>query len=415
MSVVVLSLLRLLQNRVGFLIMSSETHARSETKGPSLTTQGGGGTYDPFSPELKALIHQWQDRYSKDAASPTMTVQQTRQALSQMIQSDAYRDTKPSRGVVFIKTHKTGGSTVTSVLHALATAHNLSTPVVKKSPGKRWFPGKDLQEMLQLPSTTNSSSHAPFDIWANHVVYDNALVTHVVVPGAKVVSIVRDPAARLRSACQYYRCCPSDADDPTIFESFVLKNPPALWLLHQEPKCHCCADETAKEIVGMGLEPTLTETQNRALLLERVESGDILLLVTERMEESMLALLHDLQLHPLDAAFLSKKVELKATKQKTSDCIAAEQRVREWAPYDARMHEIANQMLTTRMNMTFVNATEATWLLSGLNDILFHACSSDDGDESTNITDSVLGYWCSEKMLDNSEWNNKHAKMLGLG
>lgn len=247
--------------------------------------------------------------------------------------------------------------------------------------------------MMNLPSTVPNVSKAPYDIWTNHVQY-HAMLVDQIVPNGKVVSIVRDPGQRVRSACAFYGCCPGRYDDPTVWERFILDH--NQMFIRRKLKFRCSLDGISREIVGKG---------NFESVLERVRSDDIFLMVTERMVESMLALQHEFRLHPLDVAFLSKKA-LGAKKVKTEDCLQAEKRVRELSPLDTRMHDAANEKLTQKMESLFSN-TEPQSLMTGLNDLVFHSCSNRD-----TISDAALDYWCREKILDNVAWNNVHAAML---
>eukprot|EP00977_Amphora_coffeiformis_P014018 scaffold3823_cov195-Amphora_coffeaeformis.AAC.28 len=419
--------------------------------------------YDPFPVELKELVRQWREESIKNDTAYRLLLQQAAKVLSGIIRSKSYQqqydddETNKQKfpGMLFIKTHKTGSSTVTSVLHGLATAHNWSAPVIDIKikgvhPGVTWkaYNPRQLDKMIQLSSTptippldyhhpNNTNLDAtnrtrPFDIWLNHVVYDNKLFHHNIVrPNAKIVSIVRDPATRLRSACHFYGCCPKKRDDPTVWESYVLNIPNNNSSATPELQSGACMlDQSSHEIVGTGVEPDRGFQHNYETLLTRIHAGEILMLVTERMLESMLAMQYDFQLNVLDVAFLSQKVSKRTPTVKTKECLAAEERVRNWSPYDTRLHKIANEALTVKMSSLFGNdiqqerLNEAIWLLDGLNDLIYHVCMDADAHGGPNRKrkkkqktpfDPVLAYWCSEKKLDNVEWNMRHSQSTPLG
>lgn len=125
-------------------------------------------------------------------------------------------------------------------------------------------------------------------------------------------------------------------------------------------KLRCRVDLSSYQIVGTGLQANKSFAENFEAVLNQARRGNFLLLVTERMVESMLILWHVCRLHPLDVAFLSKKVKttLVAFQQKSSNkTIAAEALIREWNTYDTRLHAVANELLTRHLEFIFPNTT----------------------------------------------------------
>jgi hypothetical protein len=360
--------------------------------------------------ELLELVTKWE--------ASSISSEEARHAVWQIVSQPSYVNHRPLYGIVFVKTHKTGSSTITSVLHSLATAHNLTTPITMDT---RPYIPLDYKRfhILNLDTTNPNVTYAPYDVWCNHVVYDN-LLTDEVVPSSRhfVVSIVRDAATRIRSACQYYGCCPSHHSNVDIFNNFVLSQ--RAKRLFFKNKGHCRVDQSSYQIVGTGLlHANKSFAENfEAVLNQARRRGNFLLLVTERMVESMLVLWHVYRLHPLDVAFLSKKVKTTTTttttkvafQQKSSNkTIAAEALIREWNTYDTRLHAVANELLTRHLEFIFPNTTmrqRAQEQLQSLNDLLFHVC-----DPKQNAG-SELHDWCEEKAIDNWEWNKKHLEII---
>jgi Galactose-3-O-sulfotransferase len=356
---------------------------------------------------LLELVSRW------DAASISNVA--ARRALWEIVSQPKYMNHRPSHRIVFVKTHKTGSSTLTSVLHSIATAHNLITPITTDT--RPYEPQNHADyHILTLNTTHPNVSSAPYDIWCNHVLYDN-LLTEQVVPSSqnRVVTIVRDPVIRMRSACQHYRCCPSQYDDPTVFERFE-QSPKGQSFFGRRHGTddHCHVDKSSREIVGTGLYPNKTFDENFLAILEKasaITTGDFLILVTERMIESMLVLWHTYQLHPLDVAYLSKKVvRTTSAVEKSNRTLVVEHMVRTWNPYDTKMHTVANEVLAKRMELIFPEPDQrirAHEQLQSLNDLLFSACQVDD-DQATE----ELEYWCNEKVLDSYAWNVVHLNRL---
>ena len=354
--------------------------------------------------ELLELVNKWE--------ASSISTEEARHALWRIVSQPSYINHRPLYGIVFIKTHKTGSSTITSVLHSLATAHNLLTPITMDT--APYIPQDEKHNhILNLKTTKPNVTSAPYDVWCNHVVYDN-LLTDKVVPSSQhfVVTIVRDAATRLRSACQHYGCCPSEYSNDEMFNNFVLSN--RAKRLFTNNKQHCRVDQSSYQIVGTGLHANKSFAENFEAVLNEARHNKFLLLVTERMVESMLVLWYFYKLHPLDVAFLSKKVaktSLVSPQQASNKTIAAEHLIREWNPYDTRIHAVANELLTRHLELIFPHPTmrqRAQEQLQSLNDLLFHVCHpKQELGSSTELHD-----WCEEKALDNWEWNRKHLQVI---
>eukprot|EP00581_Thalassiosira_minuscula_P009365 CAMPEP_0183708676 /NCGR_PEP_ID=MMETSP0737-20130205/4902_1 /TAXON_ID=385413 /ORGANISM="Thalassiosira miniscula, Strain CCMP1093" /LENGTH=277 /DNA_ID=CAMNT_0025936575 /DNA_START=493 /DNA_END=1326 /DNA_ORIENTATION=+ len=275
-----------------------------------------------------------------------ISVEEAKSAIWDIVKSESFVQHKPSHGIAFVKTHKTGSSTITSVLHSIATSHNLVNPLTNKSVvyNPRTAEGREI--MLNFPTTLPGQKSAPYDVWCNHINFRESLLTEAVPSSnGKYLSIVRDPGTRLRSACAFFKCCPANTEDGWV--KFILseKGNTNSWSKGIR-SAMCRTDQSSREIFWPS--PTV-ETQ--ASMEKRVARGDLLLLVMERMIESMLVLWDFYKLHPLDVAFIPKKVKKKipgVTDEKPNILKLAEEMVREANPYDTALHELANNTLTNK-------------------------------------------------------------------
>jgi len=277
----------------------------------------------------------------------------------------------------------------------------------------RWYPKYEAEAMLHLPTTIPGIEGAPYDVWTNHVIFDNLLFDRIVPSADKhMVSIVRDPATRIRSACNYFSCgCPGDYADPEKWNSFVLSQEGRTFFETKRKGNNCGVDQSSMEIVGTGEGQNRTFEEDVKQAIDQADQGKLLLLVTERMVESMLVFWSHYQLHPLDVAYLSMKVQEKP-ENISNTTLQAEALMREWNPHDAYLHQVANKLLTARLKLLYPDEADqqkAQQQLENLNDLLFHACSEN---ETAGVLE--LDDFCEEKMLDNVPWQRKRLKLLGL-
>lgn len=103
----------------------------------------------------------------------------------------------------FLKTHKTGSSTITSIIHRIGDAKNLNffLPAGQKhANGLGWpnaFPGKDAAEFNGVP-------HHQFDVVCNHAVYNDERMRSYLRPNPFFFTVLRHPMTQVQSAFDYY-------------------------------------------------------------------------------------------------------------------------------------------------------------------------------------------------------------------
>lgn len=107
--------------------------------------------------------------------------------------------------LIFVKTHKTGGSTVATLLHRYARRRRLTVFVPPEGFDAHLW---DLSEpfdraLVQEQSRRQLSSDNQYSMWTSHVSYHSYL--HSIFPGpALLITIVREPISRWLSAFSFY-------------------------------------------------------------------------------------------------------------------------------------------------------------------------------------------------------------------
>ena len=112
---------------------------------------------------------------------------------------------------VFVKTHKTGSSTVANLLHTYAVRNNLSVvalPQTLGGLGQRW----NLRNPAVQRAVRAANPGGEADLWFFHVNYHHPSFLSQLVPRAHYLTIVREPVARWISAVGFY-------DSRNLYES----------------------------------------------------------------------------------------------------------------------------------------------------------------------------------------------------
>ena len=102
---------------------------------------------------------------------------------------------KPKQNIVFIKTHKTGSSTVTSILHRYGDKHNLVfalPPQGQNGLNWPWSMRVDVPEGVQP------------NIVCHHGRYDRQMLERIMPRDTVYITILRDPVKQFESAFSYY-------------------------------------------------------------------------------------------------------------------------------------------------------------------------------------------------------------------
>ena len=231
----------------------------------------------------------------------------------------------------------------------------------------------------------------------------------------------------MRSACAFFsNCgCPADNKNASVWNEFVLSDEGRHFFVRGQKRSGCQLDRMTLQIVGNGINNAERSGHADKVQdwIEDSKKRRHVLLVTERMVESMLMLWHEYDLHPLDVAFSSFKVRSKS-KQKDEESIEAENVIRDLSPSDSRMYRHANLRLDSLLGTSFANTTvreNAIEELETLNDLLAQLCGIVTYTDKhrfvhryDNLTIDVpsLMRFCEEKLLDGPQWHHRHYVSL---
>ena len=111
---------------------------------------------------------------------------------------------QPKQQIVFVKTHKTGGSTVQNILFRHCLRNNLSIAFpATKTWMFRYTQSFTANEVEGYRSTGTTNHFNIFDVFLFHSVWNHSEVRKV-VPHGPVVTLIRDPVDMFESGYVYF-------------------------------------------------------------------------------------------------------------------------------------------------------------------------------------------------------------------
>lgn len=312
------------------------------------------------------------------------------------------RSLKTQQQLIFIKTHKTGGSTVTSVLHRYCDTHTIKCSVQNELPVYHFSQIYDKKEHW-----LSTAHFQQLDIFASHVRYWPGYLQRFFRQPVPYITIVRDPVEKFVSGWLYAKkrwreeynivsvvdSLPEDYRDlPTDFINE---------LQHNSLEAELCPTS-----------PTwaLTDSYNSSSTscestIDDIQQGKIaLVMITERMDESLVLLARMLGWNTEDIVYSSMKDNSKNIVTVVPDRV--KQKIRGWLNTDVRLYEAARRLFQQRISSQSRDFTSDLLHFRTRNTeaaltcyLLHKNTTAAENRKFPNACD------CARMSLDNSEWN----------
>ncbi|XP_068130162.1 galactose-3-O-sulfotransferase 4 isoform X2 [Hyperolius riggenbachi] len=196
-----------------------------------------------------------------------------------------HRTCQPKRHIVFLKTHKTAGSTILNLLHRYGDTHAL----IFALPFKYQFNYPNLFHSRRVKGF-NSPDRPPYDILCHHMRFNRPEVRKVMPEDSFYFTILRDPATMAESSFSYYRSVSSAFKKAPSFKAFIAH--PSYYYREGERSNHY-----ARNLLwfDLGFNPNAPFTEVLAKAgMRAVESTFNLVLLVEHFDESMILLKEEL-------------------------------------------------------------------------------------------------------------------------
>eukprot|EP01084_Bolivina_argentea_P058399 106656_1 len=212
---------------------------------------------------------------------------------------------KNTSSMIYIKTFKTSSSTITNLLHAYTIKHNKSCIIIgKRNPlfvfdFNNYSHKKFVQWLLKNKYTWNRNN--VLDIWLSHVTYHPYLFELIPSSNNQIVTIVREPNQRLMSALYFFRHRLQFSGYYNYNISHYLNDTQNINKLKR--------DEAGLNSMCKSLMPGYSTKNDTYNVWQQIISGNFLLLIKERYEESLLLLKYAYNMSWSDLIFTSMKVK----------------------------------------------------------------------------------------------------------
>ncbi|XP_056426174.1 galactose-3-O-sulfotransferase 4 [Hyla sarda] len=195
------------------------------------------------------------------------------------------RTCHPRRHVMFLKTHKTAGSTILNLLHRFGDRNKLSFAL----PIKYQFNYPSSFQAHRVKGY-NASTKPHYDIMCHHMRFNYPEVRKVMHPDSFYFTILRDPATMAESSFSYYRAVSSAFKKAPNFKAFI--SLPSRYYRQGERSNHYARNPLWFDL-GFNSDAPFTEMYAKAGI-RAVEDAFNLVLLAEHFDESMILLKEEL-------------------------------------------------------------------------------------------------------------------------
>ncbi|XP_062575931.1 galactose-3-O-sulfotransferase 2-like [Saccostrea cucullata] len=207
------------------------------------------------------------------------------------------------RHVAFLKVHKTGSSTVTSIIQRFGWARQLNFILPATSPNLF-----SQNESITTNNILHIDKDETYDILCNHVIYNKQAFQKYLPPDTVYIGIVRDPFDQFVSSVYYYKyrwSVPYLARLPIRYPiKYLLENPN-----QYEPKNYQNSFTKSRMSVDFGLPEELFHTTDKNKILpylRKLHSEFKLVMIKEYFDESLILLRRILNWNMKDILYIIK-------------------------------------------------------------------------------------------------------------
>ncbi|XP_072022023.1 galactose-3-O-sulfotransferase 2-like [Amphiura filiformis] len=242
--------------------------------------------------------------------------------------------------IVFLKTHKTGSTTMASIFERFGYRRNLIFALPRQ---KHVFKNSFFNKKFAIPiPQVLAKSHPHFDILDNHAVYYRPEMEKT-VPNATYITILRDPVYQLESTFGYFEMAKGMgiSNYPNPFDTFMQN--PHFYYNTTEYNAKWCSRNCQLHDLGF-INTKLFD--NITAILEKIDILDKefdLVLLNEYFDESLILMRKQLCWNLDDIIYISNAIRSKSHRYTISDQL--KKKIRQWNAGDVLLYNHFNKTL----------------------------------------------------------------------
>ncbi|XP_072049293.1 galactosylceramide sulfotransferase-like [Amphiura filiformis] len=299
--------------------------------------------------------------------------------------------TSPLTTLVFIKTHKTGSSTLQTIVNRFGFFHNLSFVFNKTSSKNGHFYGtlygtliKSPKEFLLPPLKVKYKDYKNYiyDMLAVHMRYNRKNMDMLMKTGCRYITIIREPAAQWESAFEEFMFQDAFSKAPTIrkdrrIETFLMK-PEYYRDILKTTKYEGMAGRRYyyaqnSQIYDLGLD--IKDFKNDTIInatIRRLGKEFNMILLAEYFDESLVILAKELCWEFEDIVYIKKNS--REDRRNLSDEVR--QKVSTWNHADVLLYDYFNKTLWRKVKEYGPTFEEDLKYFRQLNSNIFKQCAN---------------------------------------
>ncbi|XP_008323358.1 galactose-3-O-sulfotransferase 3-like [Cynoglossus semilaevis] len=243
--------------------------------------------------------------------------------------------------IVFLKTHKTSGTTIQNILFRFADHHNLTVALPKQNYVNLFGYPRSFSNQFVHPHTL------PANIICNVLRFNKTELQRLMPRDAIYVTIMREPGAMFESSFSFFNLlCESFSQVPDGSIKTFLEEPQRYYK-PDEPNSMFAHNLMTFDLGGDHNHPATDVAYAHAFVAE-MEQIYSLVMISEYFDESLILLRHLLSWDLDDILYLELNMRTASSKQSLT--LGLNEKIRAWNSLDAHLYDHFNTSLWRKLN-----------------------------------------------------------------
>ncbi|XP_012555650.1 galactose-3-O-sulfotransferase 4 isoform X2 [Hydra vulgaris] len=281
----------------------------------------------------------------------------------------------PVNNVVFLKTHKTGSTTVANIMYRYSKSKNLKV-VLPDCEHRLCWPIKFNKSAIYHHKEKNT-----YNMLFHHAVFHKQNILEIIDNWqTKFVTILREPFSQLESAAQAFKfkhCYKLNGTSPILDQLFNFSDNDLKKTIKSQKTDPYGAFNLTKNpnAFDLGFDPWNDTTEYIETVLKSIEKDFNLVMITEYMEESLVLLKNELCWDLKDIAFFIHNARL--TKDvSTNNLEKTKSRALNWNKMDVAIYDYFNKTFWKKIKNSGTSFQQDVEKLKRMNFFLEYECAT---------------------------------------